>query len=32
MESDDEGGHSLGIAEIDARLEALQKFMKDNMD
>jgi len=32
METDDEGGHSLGIAEIDARLEALQKFMKDNID
>lgn len=29
---DDSVDHSIGIAEIDARLEALQRFMKDNMD
>jgi len=26
------GEHAIGIAEIDARLEALQKFMQDNID
>lgn len=29
---EDSTGRSIGIAEIDARLEALQRFMKDNMD
>jgi len=28
----DTGEHAIGIAEIDARLEALQKFMQDNID
>lgn len=31
-QDEDSTGRSIGIAEIDARLEALQRFMKDNMD
>lgn len=32
VEDEDGPTHSIGIAEIDARLEALQKFMQDNMN